>query len=122
MSAQEIVEAVEDIFEFARLEGSRMDETKRQRDLGIELVLERQSDYRQQVEACIRWFTAGGQDFNADDVRFMCGDPPRGVSTNLVGALFMGASRAGLIRAVGWTHSARVIGHANTVRVWRGNA
>ncbi len=95
-------------------------ESMRQRDIGIELVLERRSAYRGDVEAAIRWFARDGKEFSADDVRTLVGDPPRGVSTNLVGALFMGASRAGLIKAVGYTTSGRVIGHANTVRSWVG--
>ena len=95
-------------------------ESMRQRDLGMELVLERQSDYRSQVEAAIRWFAEDGQEFSADDVRTLVGDPPRGVSSNLTGALFNAASKAGLIRMVGYGTSARVIGHGNLTRRWVG--
>jgi hypothetical protein len=91
-----------------------------QRDLGFELVLERRGDYRAKVEAAIQYLAQDGEEFTSDTVRLMVGDPPRGVSTNLVGALFNTAARAKVIRAVGWTHSARVIGHANTVRSWIG--
>jgi hypothetical protein len=95
-------------------------ESMRQRDLGMELVLERYSDYRSKVRAAILWFAVDGQEFGADDVRVMVGDPPRGVSTNLVGALFNAASKAGVIRIVGYGTSARVVGHGNLTRRWVG--
>lgn len=93
----------------------------RERDLGVELVLERRSEYRTAVENAIAWLAEDGQEFSSDTVRAMAGDPPRGVSTNLVGALFIAASKARVIRPVGWTTSARVVGHANAVRLWVGN-
>jgi len=92
----------------------------RERDLGIELVLERRSDYRNRVEAAIEFFAQDGQEFDSDMVRALVGDPPRGVSTNLVGALFIAASRRKLIRATGFTHSTRIVGHGNWVRSWVG--
>jgi hypothetical protein len=96
-------------------------ESMRQRNIGMELVLERQSDYRQKIEAAIRWFAEDGQEFTADDVRALIGDPPRGVSSNLTGALFNAASKAGVIRMVGYGISARVQGHGNLQRRWVGN-
>ena len=95
-------------------------EAIRQRDLGMERVLEPQSLYRAHVQAIIRRFAAKGEEFTADDVRTIVGDPPHGVSANLVGALFHAASRAGLIRMVGYSTSARVIGHGNLQRRWIG--
>lgn len=94
-------------------------EAMRQRDIGMELAL-RQSDYRQKIESAIRWFAEDGQEFNSDDVRTLIGDPPRGVSSNTTGALFNAASKAGLIRMVGYGTSARVIGHGNLTRRWVG--
>ena len=86
----------------------------------MELVLERRSEYREKVEAAIRWLAEDGQEFNSDDVRAMAGDPPRGVHVNLVGALFVAAATSGLIKPVGFTHSTRLIGHGNWVRSWVG--
>jgi hypothetical protein len=95
-------------------------EAMRQRDLGIELVLERRSAYRSKVEDAIASLAASGREFGSDDVRTIAGDPPRGVSTNLTGALFIAASKAGLIRPVGFGYSARVVGHHNLTRRWVG--
>lgn len=95
-------------------------EAMQQRDLGAERVLERQSDYRRSVETAIQDLAAGGQEFTADDLRLLCGDPPRGVSTNLTGALVLAASKAGLIRPVGFGYSARIVGHKNVLRKWVG--
>ena len=95
-------------------------EALHQRDLGMESVLERQSAYRHDIEGAIRLYASAGGEFTADDVRTWAGDPPRGVSSNLVGALFNAASKAGLIRMVGYSTSARVIGHGNLQRRWIG--
>ena len=45
---------------------------------------------------------------------------PRGVSTNVVGALFNAASKTGQIRMVGFTRSGRIVGHGNRLVSWIG--
>ncbi len=96
-------------------------EAIRQRDKGIIQVLENSDDtYRNKLWATIEALAAGGETFCADDARLMAGDPPAAYSPNLVGALFNHAAKAGLIRTVGFTRSARVKGHQNLVRLWRG--
>lgn len=99
---------------------TQLDLALRERELGMELILERRSEYREKVEAAMRWLAEDGQEFNSDDVRAMVGDPPRGVHVNLVGALFVAAATSGLIKPVGFTHSTRLIGHGNWVRSWVG--
>jgi hypothetical protein len=84
-------------------------------------VLERKSVYRWKVENAIWELAQTGAYFCADQVRAMVGDPPREISSNLTGALFHAAARSGLIRSVGYTHSARVVGHKNVVKSWVGN-
>jgi hypothetical protein len=92
----------------------------RERDLGVELVLERKSEYRSKVEAAIQYLAQDGEEFTADDVRLLCGDAPKGVSSNVAGACFIAASKAGFIRPVGFGYSARIVGHKNVFRRWVG--
>ncbi len=91
-----------------------------QRELGMERALDPKGEYRSAVEAAIKILAMAGDEFSSDDVRDIVGDPPRGVSTNLTGALFNVAAKAGLIQHVGYMISARVKGHGNLVRTWRG--
>lgn len=95
-------------------------EAIRQRELGMERVLDPKSQYRTAVEAAIKILAMAGQEFSSDDVRELAGDPPHDVSTNTTGALFSAAAKAGLIQHVGYRISARVKGHGNLVRVWIG--
>lgn len=56
----------------------------------------------------------------ADDLVAAIGLPDNGVyKNNAVGAWFATKSRAGKLAFVGFTKSARVIGHGNTIRRWR---
>ena len=88
---------------------------------GASQVIENSDDsYRNKLWATIEALAAGGETFCADDARLMAGDPPAACSPNLVGALFNHAAKAGLIRTVGFTRSARVKGHGNVLRWWRG--
>lgn len=91
-----------------------------QRDLGIGHALDLKSQYRGLVESAIEYLAAVGTEFSSDDVRRIVGDPPPSVSTNVTGALFNAAAKAGIIRQAGTTISARVIGHGNLVRTWVG--
>lgn len=76
--------------------------------------------HRLRLIAAIEELARTGTTFSADHVRAYAGEPPEGVSPNLVGSIVNHAAKAGLIHFVGFTKSARVIGHSNTVRLWRG--
>lgn len=90
------------------------------REIGFEIVTERKSEYRSKVEAAIQYLAQDSEEFTSDTVRALAGDPPKGVSTNLVGALFAGAAKAGVIRMAGYGISPRVQGHGNLTRRWIG--
>lgn len=91
------------------------------RDAGMQLALDYSDpDYRARVARAIETLAAGGANFTADTVRSVAGDPPSTCSPNLVGALFNAAAKTGLIEAVGFARSGRVIGHGNRVLAWRG--
>jgi hypothetical protein len=62
---------------------------------------------------------ASDSEFSADDVIETTGMPPR---ANMVGALFMAASRQGRIRAVGFTQGTRPESHARVQRTWMAKA
>lgn|GEM_PF-4133388 len=61
-----------------------------------------------------------GTSFTADDITDVCGLPPVTGSPNAVGGLFIVASRAGLIEAVGVSRSRRPSRHAGLQRCWKG--
>jgi hypothetical protein len=91
-------------------------EAMQRRSAGQDLVIAHSdTEYRERLTDAIRVLAAGGGTWCSDDVRAMAGDPPPGTSPNLVGALINHALRSGLIHTVGWTRSARVIGHGNLV-------
>lgn len=78
--------------------------------------------YRARLIDAIEQLAATGQPFCADQVRAVAGDPPADCSPNVAGAVINHAAKAGLIRFVGYTRSARVVGHGNLVRLWAGVA
>jgi hypothetical protein len=91
------------------------------REAGQGLVIEHSDTlYRERLTAAIKALAAGDDSFCSDDVRRLAGDPPDGDSPNLVGALINHALRSGLIHTIGWTRSARVVGHANLVGLYVG--
>lgn len=91
-------------------------EAIRRREAGQDLVIEHaDTDYRARLIASIKVLAASGATWCSDDLRRMAGDPPEGQSRNLVGALINHALRAGLIHTIGYTRSARVVGHGNLV-------
>jgi hypothetical protein len=116
MTAQQGAVSITDKHGFKQLD---LVEAINQRALGIERALEPDSLYRKSLEAAIDYLAWTGEEFDSDSIRNMCGDPPRGVSTNLVGAIVNAAARSGRIRCVGYGISARVKGHGNLVRKWR---
>lgn len=62
----------------------------------------------------------GKTTFTIDDVIDLIGLPAKGQNkNNAVGALMAGASKRGLIRAVGYTESTRAGSHGRAVRLWK---
>lgn len=74
-------------------------------------------DWTEDGERTIRDLAESGKDFTADAVSFRCGPGP---SNGAMGALFLQASRAGLIECVGVRSSSRLQRHSGLQRVWRG--
>ncbi len=94
----------------------------REREVGMASVIRNADEaYSQRFFHAIEILAASGVGFTADAARDLAGDPPSTTSPNVAGAIFNAAAKAGLIEAVGYSRSGRVIGHANTVRLWRGN-
>jgi hypothetical protein len=58
-----------------------------------------------------------GSYFSADDLVALVGLPPR---RNMLGGVFIGARKAGLIRPVGYTQATRPEAHARVQRTWAG--
>jgi len=96
-------------------------EALRQRERSMERVTAAADrGYRSLLESALHQLANGGDVFSADDLRVLAGDPPAGCSPNLVGAVVNAAAKSGLIEFVDYTHSARVVGHGNLIRRWRG--
>jgi len=96
-------------------------EAIRQREAGMDRVLLSADEaYREDYMQAIATLARRGVEFTADDCRAIAGDPPESCSPNLSGALFNAAAKAGLIEAVGYARSGRVIGHGNRLLSWRG--
>ena len=86
------------------------------REAGQDLAIEwANTEYKERLTSAIKVLAARGGTFCSDDIRELAGDPPEGQSPNLVGAIVNHALRSGLIHTVGYTRSARVVGHANLV-------
>lgn len=93
----------------------------RQREVGMDQVLlSPHEKYREVYMRSIAVLARGGAVFTADDARALAGDPPTTCSPNVAGALFNAAAKAGLIEAVGFLRSGRVVGHGNRLLTWRG--
>jgi hypothetical protein len=74
--------------------------------------------WRSCATAGLLHLAALGQPFTADRLRDL--GVPEPTHPNYVGALFIGASKAGVIRPVGFTTSRRPSRHAGVQRVWVG--
>lgn len=92
-----------------------------QRELGM-ATAQRNADesYSQRFFRAIELLAASGATFTADSVRELAGDPPASTHPNVAGAIVNAAAKAGLIEAVGFSRSGRVVGHNNRVLTWRG--
>jgi hypothetical protein len=94
----------------------------REREAGIARVLAAdRGEYADAQLSAIHALVRRGENFTSDDVRELAGDPPEGVHYNVAGAVMNRAAKAGLIVMVGFATSSRVMGHGNTVRIWRGS-
>jgi hypothetical protein len=78
-------------------------------------------EYSAKVWAAIERLACTSRPFSADDIRAITGDAPEG-RHNIVGAIVNAAQKQCLIRHVGYTRSARVVGHANRVSLWQGES
>jgi hypothetical protein len=87
------------------------------RDVGAQTALDFASEWSGAAAKALRTLAAGGSAFSAEDVRDLVGDPP---TPNAFGALFLTASRAGLIEPVGIAKSRRIQRHSSWIRMWRG--
>jgi hypothetical protein len=89
------------------------------RDRGVERVLAHEEEvYKHRTLGVIAAFALTGEDFTADDVRAVVGDPPH--HPNVLSALFRKARQIGIIVPVGIGTAQRKSRHAGLNRVWRG--
>jgi hypothetical protein len=75
-----------------------------------------EAEWRNQARIALDALILTDTEFHADDLIEMIGSPPR---PNMVGALFMAASRQNRINAVGFHQSTRPSCHARVQRTWR---
>jgi hypothetical protein len=68
-------------------------------------------------DAIIRQLARSGEEFTAEEVRIWTGNPPH---PNALGARFLVASKANLIRRVGYRNATRPEAHARVLRVYQG--
>lgn len=98
------------------LEGRRLrDEGAALAGAGVPGVLA--SDWRRKASEAMAALIATGREFDADDLVERAGMPP---VANMVGGVFIGASRAKRIRAVGYSTATRPESHARVQRTWVG--
>lgn len=96
-------------------------EALRARDAGIAQAYRNADEgYSNRLFRAIEVLAASGANFTSDDARALAGDPPSTTSPNVAGAIFNAAAKAGLIEAVGFARSVRVVGHNNRVLLWKG--
>lgn len=74
------------------------------------------TSWRAEAATALDALITGGQVFDADDLVDMVGMPPR---PNMVGAVFMAASRQKRIVPVGYTQATRAASHARVQRTWK---
>lgn len=90
------------------------------REQGAAQVLASAGDWKDRAYSAIEQLAATRENFCADDVRLLVGDPDAGQHFNVMGAVFGAARARGLIEFVGYVQSKRVIGHANRIVAWVG--
>jgi hypothetical protein len=87
------------------------------RDVGAQAALAFDRDWSDAAADALRKLAARGMTFSAEDVRDLVGDPP---TPNAFGAVFLQASRAGVIEPVGFVKSRRIQRHRSWTQTWRG--
>lgn len=83
---------------------------------------ERPASHKDTIHDALWAIIETGNRFTADDVRASLPDEARKWLTlypNVLGALFLGHSSAGTIRAVGWAQPRRASRRGNPVRIWQ---
>jgi len=88
------------------------------RDAGTNSVLDKNQEWALRAERFLHLLAVSGWDFTAEDVTEEIGAPPH---PNLMGAVFLRASKAGYIVPTGRVvRASRDARHASMLRVWRG--
>jgi hypothetical protein len=103
--------------DLGQLERYRHSLTASVRDAGAQLSLALDPDWADRAADVLREFAASGEEFDAEDIRAVVGDPD---SPGAMGAVFLQASRAKLIEPVGISRSTRIERHGGWARTWRG--
>ena len=88
------------------------------RDVGTNSVLDRNHEWAERADRFLEILALSVFDFTAEDVTAEIGAPPH---PNLMGAVFLRASKKGVIVPTGRVVRAeRDARHASMLRVWRG--
>ena len=94
------------------------------KEIGMQLALDAQPDWAEQAFEVIRQLAKRGTEFTSEDVLALTGLPSGDVGmnkNNASGAVMNKASRAGIIRKVGYAPSKRKASHGSIHAVWVGN-
>jgi hypothetical protein len=102
----------------ASLEDYRRDLAERARDTGAAAALWNADEWSTAATLVLDELIERGYPFTSEDIRLVTGPPP---SPGAFGALFLKASRAGRIRAVGILQSKRPARRGGLVRQWVGS-
>lgn len=93
------------------------------RDEGVARIMQTEWESAQRWKGwameCISILADSGRTFTSEDVRVVVGDPPAG-KHNLMGAVFLTASRRRLIIKTGFTKAKRPSLHASDLATWVG--
>lgn len=97
-----------------------LEEGKRRRDRGIEAARHNtHPGFRLVVDRVIRQLADSGEEFTAETVRELAGDPLAS-HPNALSAAMGAAAKAGLIGMVGAQTATRPEAHGRLIRVWKG--
>lgn len=115
-----LLEASEDQRDLTQKEG--LTEGRARRDVGAAAAGDAApavlvSAWRADADQALDDLVEGGQEFSADDLVAIAGEPP---VPNMLGGLFLGAARRGEIHAVGFRQATRPSAHARVQRTWKG--
>lgn len=84
--------------------------------LSLDAALERAEDWSERAKTWLQRLNPGSR-LTAETLRLHVGPPP--AHGDACGAVIRGASRSGVIRAVGFTSSTRPDAHGRLLRVWQ---